>query len=115
MDSQGKVVEKKPGAWKTVVWGWQEVNEHWNYTDGEQVIVEVLSNCPEVELFLNDGSLGVDNGATHNVKTYQTNSVPTHKGRCMMIVQSGLKSGIAKISVKAEGLSQSDVFIEVKN
>ncbi|GAB2504876.1 hypothetical protein GCM10008940_03400 [Microbulbifer agarilyticus] len=54
-----KVVEKTPGAWERRVWGWQEVNRHWNYAAAEPVIVEVLSNCPEVELFLNDESLGV--------------------------------------------------------
>ncbi|KAB6149044.1 DUF4982 domain-containing protein [Bacteroides xylanisolvens] len=30
----------------------------WNYKDGEEVIVEVYTNCQEVELFLNGKSLG---------------------------------------------------------
>nr|WP_237709691.1 glycoside hydrolase family 2 TIM barrel-domain containing protein [Microbulbifer agarilyticus] len=57
-DTDGKVVEKTPGAWEQRVWGWQDVNRHWNYANGELVIVEVLSNCPQVELFLNGSSLG---------------------------------------------------------
>jgi len=32
--------------------------EHWNYNDDEMVIVEVVSNLPEAELFLNGESLG---------------------------------------------------------
>ncbi|WP_227718247.1 FG-GAP-like repeat-containing protein [Microbulbifer sp. Q7] len=57
-EADGGVVEKTPGAWERRVWGWQDVNRHWNYGDGEPVIVEVLSNCPEVELSINGESLG---------------------------------------------------------
>jgi hypothetical protein len=41
------------------MWGWQEVNEHWNYAPGDEVFVEVYTNCPEVELTLNGASLGI--------------------------------------------------------
>ncbi|MBN8430964.1 VCBS repeat-containing protein [Microbulbifer salipaludis] len=58
-DTDGRVVEKTPGAWARRVWGWQDVNRHWNYGEGEQIIVEVLSNCPQVELSLNGESLGI--------------------------------------------------------
>ncbi|WP_084591710.1 glycoside hydrolase family 2 TIM barrel-domain containing protein [Gilvimarinus agarilyticus] len=53
------VVEKEPNSWDTRVWFWQDVNRHWNYNPGESVIVEVLTNCPRVELFQGDNSLGV--------------------------------------------------------
>jgi beta-galactosidase len=56
--SDGRIEEKRPGAWETRTWFWHPVNEHWNYQPGEMTIVEVLSNCPEVELFLNGTSLG---------------------------------------------------------
>ncbi len=52
------VVENVEGAWEQALWSWHDVNEHWNYTDGEMVIVEILSNCEEVELFHNGKSLG---------------------------------------------------------
>lgn len=55
----GSVVEKDPGAWEQRVWGWHEVNRHWNYAEGANTVVEVLSNCPRVELFLNGESQGV--------------------------------------------------------
>lgn len=58
-DGKQKVVEKTPGDWQYRVWGWQDVNRHWNYNENELVIVEVLSNCPSVELLLNGRSLGV--------------------------------------------------------
>lgn len=58
VEADGKVVERKPDGWKQALWSWHNVNHHWNYADGETVIVEALSNCPEAELFLNGTSLG---------------------------------------------------------
>jgi len=55
----GKVVEKGPKPWYERVWLWQDVNRHWNYQADELVIVEVLTNCPAVELFQDGKSLGV--------------------------------------------------------
>lgn len=37
---------------------WRDSNMHWNYEEGEQVVVEVCSNYSIVELFLNGRSLG---------------------------------------------------------
>ena len=54
-----KVVEKIPGNWQRGKWGWRDVNEHWNYQNNEQVIVEVYSNVESVELLLNGESLGI--------------------------------------------------------
>ncbi|MGB5510849.1 MAG: glycoside hydrolase family 2 TIM barrel-domain containing protein [Woeseiaceae bacterium] len=44
--------------WDQRTWIWQDVNRHWNYEDGAEIVVEVLSNCDEVELSLNGDSLG---------------------------------------------------------
>lgn len=52
----GKLLSTKP--WEHALWSWQKVNDHWNYANGDPIVVEVLSNCPEVELFLNGKSLG---------------------------------------------------------
>ncbi|GAB4563518.1 MAG: beta-galactosidase GalB [Anaerolineae bacterium] len=59
VDDQGAVIEREPGGWQRRLWVWHELNEHWNYEPGELVVVEVYSNCDEVELFLNGRSLGV--------------------------------------------------------
>ncbi|GAB1856437.1 glycoside hydrolase family 2 TIM barrel-domain containing protein [Flavobacteriaceae bacterium MHTCC 0001] len=37
---------------------WRDSNMHWNYKEGEPVVVEVCSNYPTVELFINGRSLG---------------------------------------------------------
>ncbi|MEN0047001.1 MAG: glycoside hydrolase family 2 TIM barrel-domain containing protein [Bacteroidota bacterium] len=54
----GEVIEKKEGRWERALWVWHDVNRHWNYEADEMVITEILSNCEEVELFLNGESLG---------------------------------------------------------
>ena len=54
----GEAVARKPDQWKRALWSWHDVNEHWNYDDGETVIVEALTNTPEAELFLDGKSLG---------------------------------------------------------
>lgn len=57
-EENGKVVEKKKDYWKLAPRVWQDVNLHWNYAEGEKVIVEIYSNCEEIELFQNGKSLG---------------------------------------------------------
>ncbi|MBU2946214.1 glycoside hydrolase family 2 TIM barrel-domain containing protein [Zobellia uliginosa] len=58
LNSLGEPVEKKKDAWKEALWFWHDTNEYWNYDANEPTVVEVYSNCDEVELFLNDTSLG---------------------------------------------------------
>ncbi len=77
---KGKVVEKKPGAWEHVLWFWYNVNEHWNYKNGEPVIVEVISNAPQVELLLNGHSLGVKKLADFPDRIYKW-ALPFEAGR----------------------------------
>lgn len=57
-NENAEVVEKKKDYWKLAPRVWQKVNPYWNYSDGEKVIVEIYSNCDEVELFQNGKSLG---------------------------------------------------------
>ncbi|MGC6455288.1 MAG: sugar-binding domain-containing protein [Coraliomargaritaceae bacterium] len=54
----GFIGEEDATAWERKTWIWHDVNTHWNYSQDEIVAVEVYSNCPEVELFLNGISLG---------------------------------------------------------
>ncbi|UZO82615.1 DUF4982 domain-containing protein [Aquimarina sp. ERC-38] len=55
-EKTGAPVERKEGGWKKALWDWHDVNEHWNYTPNEKVVVEIYSNHDEVELCLNDKS-----------------------------------------------------------
>lgn len=58
IDANGNIVAKNPEKWKHALWEWQDVNEHWNYNTNEMISVEIYSNCDEIELFLNEKSLG---------------------------------------------------------
>lgn len=49
----GFAVAKNNGSYK-----WRDSEMHWNYKDGEDVLVEVCSNYSTVELLLNGKSLG---------------------------------------------------------
>jgi hypothetical protein len=53
-----KVSPKKGNNWEHRLWLWPNVNEHFNYEEGDSIIVEAYSNCENVELFLGDVSLG---------------------------------------------------------
>ncbi|MEM9928477.1 MAG: sugar-binding domain-containing protein [Bacteroidota bacterium] len=48
-----------PPVWSELRrWEWYKVDEYWNYEEGENIIVQAYTNCPEAELFLNGQSLG---------------------------------------------------------
>ncbi|MBD0403676.1 glycoside hydrolase family 2 protein [Flammeovirga sp. EKP202] len=53
----GKVVEN-PKKKRPTKWHWAALNNHWNYQNKESVYIETYTNAEEVELFLNDQSLG---------------------------------------------------------
>lgn len=57
-EESGKVEYKEEDGWKYYKWGWQPFNYHWNYQEGDSVVVEIFTNQPQVELFLNGKSLG---------------------------------------------------------
>lgn len=45
-------------VWNDLKMTWIPLENHWNYTQGQQLKVQVMSNCHETELFLNNKSLG---------------------------------------------------------
>ena len=61
-----QVIEKNLDHWKRGTWGWRNyVNEHWNYDEGQMVVVEVYTNLEKVELLQDGKSLGVQSLADH--------------------------------------------------
>lgn len=57
-NASGVLEDTTQGGWEQRLWYWHTTNPYWNYTKGEETVVEVYTNCQEVELFLNDTSLG---------------------------------------------------------
>lgn len=58
--------------------------------------------------------LGVDNGAPDNVQGFQKNSVDTHRGRALAIVQSQRVTGEAELVVSAEGLDSQKFSLTIE-
>ncbi len=48
--------------------------------------------------------LGVDNGASDNVQPYQSDTIRTHEGRCLMILQAETQPGLVTIKAQSENL-----------
>ncbi|WP_430931713.1 glycoside hydrolase family 2 TIM barrel-domain containing protein [Saccharicrinis sp. 156] len=83
-----------PPVWnKLRLWEWYKVNEHWNYSKGENIIVQTYTNCQEAELFLNGISLGkqalANYSETDNIIKWQ---VPYHKGELKVVGYNGGKA-----------------------
>lgn len=57
-NQRGELIEKEPGAWRFRKWGWHTVNPYWNYKPGQRIVVEAYTNCPSVQLKLNNKSVG---------------------------------------------------------
>ncbi len=53
-EQDGFLFEKEGTEWQKRLWVWQNVNEHYNYTKGEKIVVEVYSNYEELSLYQND-------------------------------------------------------------
>lgn len=220
----GRLVARDPDAWKTALWEWHPMNNHWNYNIGDTIAVEVYANLDSLELTLDDQSfgwrflnefedhiykwavpyqpgvlkvsdgsqhtsintasevvavtiqadksnlitdgydvthivaqlidqqgnavkhldkllrfkvtvdghdiladerlpkdeavinvLGVDNGSAYNVQKHQSNQLQSDKGRALLILQSGLKSGEVIIEVSGDGIESSSIRVEVSD
>lgn len=86
-ESTGELTERKKDRWKRALWGWHDVNEHWNYQEGDLITVEVYSSAEEVELFLNDKSLGVKSLADFEDRIYKW-AVPYAAGELKAVGKS---------------------------
>ncbi|MGC6424231.1 MAG: sugar-binding domain-containing protein [Lentimonas sp.] len=98
LDEGGNPIDKEKDAWKTRTWFWHDVNQHWNYSDGDTTVVEVYSNCARVELFLDGESLGVQTLADHEDRIYKW-TVPYQSG---CISAKGFTTGGASIETSLQ-------------
>jgi len=65
-------------------WTWYDIDDTWNYTEGEEIVVQAYTNCEESELFLNGKSLGkqkVNDNKEHVIKWL----VPFESGKLKIV------------------------------
>ncbi|TRX59970.1 glycoside hydrolase family 2 protein [Fulvivirga sp. M361] len=124
----GLLVARDPEEWETALWNWQEVNSHWNYSKGEIISVELYSNCEEIELFLNNKSLGTRKLAEFEDRIYKW-GVPFVPGNLVAkgkfkgdpvsasLVSAGAPAAIEltldKASLKADGYDVAHVVAQL--
>ncbi|MEN8662104.1 MAG: sugar-binding domain-containing protein [Lentimonas sp.] len=70
VDDDGKISEN-PDKPREPYWGWPKLSEHWNYSDGETMYVEIYSNYESVELTLNGRSLGTKQITEHDDRIFR--------------------------------------------
>lgn len=58
IDDHGNPVCSADHPWQQRLWYWHDMNRHWNYEDGEMIVVEAYTNCEYAELFVNQVSRG---------------------------------------------------------
>ncbi|MDC0584359.1 DUF4982 domain-containing protein [Bacteroidales bacterium] len=93
-------------------WKFDDVDPSWNYKKGDSVFVEVYSNSPQVELFINEKSYGIKNLADFNEDRLIKYMVPYNAGQIKAVgIRDGkteseyvLKTGrwLSKIELKAD-------------
>lgn len=76
--------------WNELRMTWIPLETHWNYTAGDSLKVQVMSNCPETELFLNGESLGRKVLPPANKAPELVWDVPYHRGT---LIACGYRDG----------------------
>ncbi len=112
--------QQKDGSFEVVLrkdplrrWLWFETFDKWSYEEGEEIVVQIYSNAPKVELFLNGKSLGVKNHAMlpeENIIVWQ---LPYTKGEITAIGRKLDGAEISRHTLRtAERVSQLGVKID---
>ena len=96
----GLVIAKDPAKWEKALWTWQDVNNHWNYEEGELISVELYSNCEEIELFQDDKSLGIRKLAEFEDRIYKW-AVPFTRGK--LVAKGKFKGNTVNASLVSSG------------
>lgn len=83
------------------LWSHKRVEPVWNWVDGKMISVNAFSNCEEVELFLNNRSLG-NMKMSDFVNRTITWDVPFEKGILKAVAKNGGKA-VAEYELKTTG------------
>lgn len=70
-------------------WEWDDINEHWNYANGKEVLVQSYTNCEELELFVNEKSLGIRFLSDFEDGVIKWAAVPFEPGSLKVVGRSG--------------------------
>jgi beta-galactosidase len=84
------------------LWSHKRVDPVWNWKQGQPVSVNVFTNCAEVELYLNDKSLGIKKMADFQNRTI-TWEVPFESGTLKAVARTSGKE-LASYELKTTGV-----------
>ncbi len=83
-------------------WDQKNADPNWNYTKGEVIRVNCFTNCKEVELFLNDKSLGKKDRADFEKSGVMNWTVPFEPGTLKAVATDGMNKQHVSI-IKTSG------------
>jgi len=83
------------------LWAHKRVNPVWNWEEGQLISVNVFTNCEEVELFLNDKSLGIKKMADFQNRTIAW-EVPFEEGTLKAVARTS-GNDLASFELKTTG------------
>jgi len=82
--------------------------------DKEGNLCPLASNKVNIEITGVGKIAGVGNGNPQSFEPFQSKQVQLFYGKAMIILESGFKSGIAKITVKSKGILKDSVEVKIK-
>ncbi len=88
LDENGKLVEREKDVWKQPRKYRDFVNEHWDYEEGQQVLIEAYSNCEEVALIVNGKEVSTQYLKDHEDKVCRW-IVPYEAGNISVVGKTG--------------------------
>jgi beta-galactosidase len=70
----------------------------------------------EIQFKIEDGAaiVGVDNGNPISHESMKGSSIKMFNGKCLVVVQAGDNSGVAKLTASADGLKSDQIDIKLK-
>lgn len=82
--------------------------------DKDGNLCPLASNKINIE-FTGEGKIaGVGNGNPQSFESFQSKHVQLFYGKAMIILESGFKSGIAKVAAKSKGLLKDSIEVKIK-